>query len=107
MKPEYEPGERYRDEAKGIEYEIENVEVRYEVSITHPGPEGETTATERVRYPERSLTRKINQEGLTPATKVQTDSEASDAHECEECGQGFPSEKALNGHKAVHSDGGE
>lgn len=104
MTVEFEPGKRWTDETNGIRYEVCGVEVNYVLSITHITPDGDETHTERVRYPQEALKRKVEEDDLTPAVKEADDSDASESHVCDKCGEAFPTPQALAGHMGKHND---
>jgi len=105
MIQEYEPGEVYRDDERGIEYEITGVEHSYRVEVRGVGENSEGIVEESVRYPQDSLRRKISQEGLSPVEEEEESSEGSSDTVCDQCGDSFDTERGKRSHVAqVHDE---
>lgn len=103
----YSKGEAWYDETADKEYRVVGVEVSYTLEVlAEDGQTGEIRS-ETVRYPQESLTRKLDQDGLIPVDEQQTDSDPSDAGICPDCGESFAGERGVSQHQRQSECGDE
>lgn len=101
--PEFDVGDAWEDEQSGKAYQVKAVEVDYVVQVEQSDEEGNVITSERVRYPQDSLERKVSDDRLSPATAEEDGEEEVDGVECDECGKELATERGLKSHRAqVH-----
>jgi len=107
MTQEYEQGDAWYDDEKDREFRVAGADITYVVEVLREDEETGEIKAETVSYPQTSLTRKIEQDGLTPVGENQTDSDPADDAICPDCGESFASERGVTQHQRQTDCGDE
>lgn len=106
--PEFTEGDAWTDEQTGKEFEVKEVETEYVVSVTQYDSEGNRVSSERVRYPEDSLKRRVGEDTMSAKESAEDADSDSESVSCPECDRTFDTERGLAVHRAqAHADGAE
>jgi len=97
---EYEKGDTWVDEDRGLHLQVQDVQIQYQVIIKPADGAEDSSGVESVTYPEDSLRRKVEEDSLSPVGKEGDEGDETGQWECDECGKGFDSPQALGGHES-------